>query len=70
MITTYLQSKSSIKFEPEIVVIAGSSTDGLLADQFPMTYSLNSEQALYQLVNESTTSISVDEPFQTASVSD
>ncbi len=65
----YVQNSPTMKFDPEIVVIAGSLVDGLLTDQFPLTYSIEDKEALLKLVNESVTTIGIEEPFETLSVS-
>ncbi|XP_064396716.1 uncharacterized protein LOC135343670 isoform X3 [Halichondria panicea] len=59
----------SIKFNPEIVVVAGSFANGLLTDEFPITYSLKYEEALLKLVNQSSLTIGMGEPFETLAIS-
>ncbi len=50
-------------------MVAGSFANGLLTDEFPITYSLKYEEALLKLVNQSSLTIGMGEPFETLAVS-
>ena len=57
-----------MKFSPEIVVIAGSSGSGLLAEEFSMTYSVTSEEKYIALINKSLITVGIEEPFNSLPV--
>ncbi len=50
-------------------MVAGSFANGLLTDEFPISYSLKYEEALLKLVNQSSLTIAMGEPFETLEVS-
>ena len=56
-----------LKFIPQIVVIAPNSVDGLLQDQFILTYSLS--EAVDSGGNQSLGEVSIQIPFATTIVS-
>lgn len=63
-----LQDRPTLNFSPEIIVNAGSS-GRRLTESFSLMYSVPNEEAFSQLVNETSSKIHTEEPFDMSLVS-
>lgn len=67
-----LQSSSTVRFDPEIIVIAGRTVDSggqeLLQNNFPLMYTVANASVL-NTNNETLGQISMEEPFSSHPVS-
>lgn len=63
------EAPGTLKFNPEIVVIAGAFEQGLLIDEVPIYYTVSSEAELHDLIDGPPAIVGVEEPFETLPVS-